>query len=61
MKNIEPKMPLVGYVHFINRTALFLFAVLLIFFLLRMIVTGRVSVENVNIRIDSHNEQFQKL
>ncbi|SFO53805.1 hypothetical protein SAMN05428949_5641 [Chitinophaga sp. YR627] len=61
MKNIESKMPLARYVHFINRTALFLFAVLLVFFLIRMIVSGRVSVENVNIRIDSHNEQFQKL
>lgn len=61
MKNIEPKMPLVGYVHFINRIALFLFTVLLIFFLLKMIVNGSVSVENVNIRIDSQYEQFQKL
>ncbi|ACU63501.1 hypothetical protein Cpin_6092 [Chitinophaga pinensis DSM 2588] len=61
MKNIESKVPVVGYIHFINRITLFLFTVLLIFFLLRMIVNGRVSVENVNIRIDSQNEQYQKL
>lgn len=61
MKNIEHKAPVIGYIHFINRVALFLFTMLVIFFLIRMMANGKGSIENVNIRIDSQHEQYQKL